>query len=30
MINRAELARLIADAIDDEKTFKRIYTAIER
>ncbi|MGI9341991.1 MAG: SDR family oxidoreductase [Gammaproteobacteria bacterium] len=30
MINRAELARVIVDAIDDEQTFKRIYTAIEQ
>ena len=28
-INRAELARLIADALGDEQTFRRIYTAIE-
>lgn len=30
MIGRAELARLIVDAIDDEQAFGRIYTAIER
>jgi uncharacterized protein YbjT (DUF2867 family) len=30
MINRAELARLIVDSIDDEQTFGRIYTAIEK
>ncbi|NND37097.1 MAG: SDR family oxidoreductase [Gammaproteobacteria bacterium] len=29
MINRAELARLIGDAIGNEETFGRIYTAIE-
>ncbi|MFW2405769.1 MAG: NAD(P)H-binding protein, partial [Gammaproteobacteria bacterium] len=29
MINRAELARLIGDAIADEETIRRIYTAIE-
>jgi hypothetical protein len=30
MINRAELARLIVDSIDDEQAFGRIYTAIEK
>lgn len=30
MINRAELARLIGDAVGDEETFGRIYTAIEQ
>ena len=29
MINRAELARLIVESIDDEQAFGRIYTAIE-
>jgi uncharacterized protein YbjT (DUF2867 family) len=30
MINRAELARLIVESIDDEQAFGRIYTAIEK
>jgi len=30
MINRAELARVIVDAIGNEETFGRIYTAIEK
>ena len=30
LISRAEIARLIVDAIDDESTFGRIYSAVEK